>query len=88
MAELIMACSCRDGDGNLAQRCNGQCAAVWSERINNPDEQMRAQEDGFTNKQLQQISDIVRQGLSVSVTLDKVWIDGFLKGLEHGQQSR
>lgn len=82
-----MPCECRNEDGTLSQTCKG----CLRQGIYNPDSQIRAQEDGFTTKQLNQITDIVRQVLRGSPILDSAWQDGFIKGFErgvkHGQEN-
>ena len=42
-------------------------------------------EDSFTIPQLQQIKTIVREALSVSLEINRIWIDGFLKGFDEGK---
>lgn len=77
-----MVCKCVNDEGAPALGCDGTCSSA---RMINVDKQERAMEDSFTQNQLQQIKIIVREALSVSVTLDTVWIDGFLKGFEYGR---
>jgi hypothetical protein len=73
-----MSCTCRNHDGTLSQTCFG-----CKEKV----ETIAEYNKEFTMHQLQQIKNIVREALSVSVALDKVWIDGFLKGFQHGQEN-
>lgn len=82
-----MACNCRNEDGTPTQYCMGQCTLVRASYIHNPEEQVRAMEDSFTRVQLNQIRDIVRACLSHSITIESTWIDGFIKGFEHGQEN-
>ena len=79
-----MACMCKNDDGSWADKCFGICG----NNINmiNPDKQERAMEDSFTMNQLQQIKMIVREALSVSITLDGIWQDGFIKGFKEGYE--
>jgi len=55
-----MACKCVNDEGAPALGCDGTCS---SENMYNPESQIRAQEDAFTNKQLDQLSQIVRSSL-------------------------
>lgn len=76
-----MACECRDEDGELSKLCRG----CHKEIIFNHEQQTRAMEDSFTIPQLQQIKTIVREALSVSLEINRIWIDGFLKGFDEGK---
>jgi len=76
-----MACICKNPDGSQAEVCAGCIQKVFI----NPTEQKRAQEDVFTDRQCEQIRMIVRSALAGSPILDKIWIDGFIKGFEEGK---
>lgn len=72
---------CKNTDGTQAEICAGCISKVFI----NPTEQKRAQEDAFTSRQCQQISEMIRSALAVSPMLDKIWIDGFLRGFNEGK---
>jgi hypothetical protein len=46
--------------------------------------EIKSETEGFTDKQLNQLSDLIRNILSGSAMLDKVWQDGFIKGFDVG----
>ena len=79
-----MPCKCITDDGVPSLCCDGTCDKY--KRIINPLIQERAMEDLFTTNQLQQIKSIVRESLSVSPILDKVWQEGFIKGFKEGYE--
>jgi len=76
-----MACKCVNEDGTPSSLCMG----CYMGAIMNPENQVRAMEDSFTQVQLNQIRDIVRACLSKSISIESAWIDGFLKGFEQGK---
>lgn len=77
-----MVCKCVTEEGAPSLHCDGTCSAS---RMINPEKQERAMEDSFTPNQLQQIKMIVQEALCVAPALDKVWVDGFLKGFDEGK---
>lgn len=67
-----MKCTCKNEDGTSADLCIG-CNA--NRMMNN---------NSFSFYQLNQIKDIVREAFSVSISLDKIWSDGFKQGFNEG----
>ena len=80
-----MACNCVTDEGAPSLTCYGTCS-IYAKMFN-PEAQARAMEDSFTNRQLQQFSEVVRCALRQAPILDNMWIDGFLKGFQHGRES-
>lgn len=76
-----MPCTCKNLNGEPSEFCIGCTAA----RMVPSDMQFRAQEDGFTNRQLDQIRCMMQQTLAENESLKEIWINGFIKGFEHGQ---
>lgn len=80
-----MACEC--GCKNTgSEYCLGTCeeAKEIINRAINPEHQIRAQEDSFTQKQCEQIRSMLKKELSVSRMLDAIWVDGFVTGFREG----
>lgn len=80
-----MVCKCVNDEGAPALGCDGTCSSA---RMINPDKQERAMEDSFTDRQLQQLSSLISNALRNITTPENIWIDGFIKGFQHGQENQ
>lgn len=74
-----MACNCVDEYGSFRDACIGTCSQKKFEQVK---EQIRAQDDKFSNAQLNQLKLLLSED-----HLEGLWIDGFLRGFDHGRQS-